>query len=108
MTMNTYAHTQSAAGASQTIKEAVRYSRKQARAARAATVMRLAGQVGPWVLFAILMVGGVHWTEFNREADAAGRVEVISAASTSAPDFEYFPHQYVNQAKRYEEHVQAF
>jgi len=56
----------------------------------------------------LLLVGGARW--FHRDAgtaqEAAAQPQTATQAETGT--FDYFPGQYVNQAKEAEEHIQAF
>lgn len=85
-----------------------RYSAADARGARSARAIHIGRSVGAALVFTVLTISVAYWTEFSREADAARRAPADSQVSISPAPFEYFPDQYVNQAKQSEEHIQAF
>ena len=57
---------------------------------------------------AILTVVVWYWAKFSIEADAATRPDVAPEVAVSGVAFEYFPDQYVNQARDREEPVPTF
>jgi hypothetical protein len=56
---------------------------------------------------AVLLVGGVQWSHRDAGAEQAAQ-QPESSAQAEPTAFDYFPAQYVNQAKEVEEHIQAF
>jgi hypothetical protein len=56
----------------------------------------------------VLAGGAAYWIDFTRQADAAARAQSQPQANGPSAEFEYFPSQYVNQAKEAEPHIQAY
>jgi hypothetical protein len=75
---------------------------------RSRNVIRLCRYFGSAILLAVLVSGAAYWIDFSRSADAAARAQAQTQESGTPAQFEYFPGQYVNQAKEREEHIQAF
>jgi hypothetical protein len=69
---------------------------------------RTAGYAAAALLVCVVAAGAAYWVDFSRQADAAARAQSESQAYRPSADFEYFPSQYVNQAKEAEAHIQAF
>jgi hypothetical protein len=69
---------------------------------------RTAGYAAAALLVCLLAGGAAYWVDFSRQADAAARAQSAPQANGPSADFEYFPGQYVNQAKEAEPHIQAF
>jgi hypothetical protein len=55
----------------------------------------------------VLLVGGAEWSHRDAATDQAA-AQPESAAQAEPTAFDYFPAQYLNQAKEVEEHIQAF
>ena len=60
------------------------------------------------LLVCVLAGGAAYWVDFARQADAAARAQSQPHANGPSAEFEYFPSQYVNQAKEAEPHIQAY
>lgn len=69
---------------------------------------RTAGYAAAALLVCVLAGGAAFWVDFTRQADAAARAQSQPQANGPSADFEYFPSQYVNQAKEAELHIQAY
>jgi hypothetical protein len=91
-----------------TTEQPGRYNAAETRGTRSARARRIGRSVGTALVFAVLTIGVAYWAKFSTEADAASRAAADSQVSISPAPFEYFPDQYVNQAKQAEEHIQAF
>jgi hypothetical protein len=63
---------------------------------------------GSILIIVALALGTAQWVQSSVDATAADAAQRISPVSPAAGQFEYFPSQYVNQAKQAEEHIQAF
>ena len=70
---------------------------------------KIARFVVPALFVAAAGAGVAYWSDFSGNAGAAAHASAPAeaAASVSAP-FEYFPAQYVNQAKESEQPVPSF
>jgi hypothetical protein len=69
---------------------------------------RTAGYAGAALLVCLLAAGAAYWVDFTQPADAAARATSEPQANAPTAAFEYFPSQYVNQAKEAEPHIQAY
>ena len=70
---------------------------------------QIARFVAPALLIAAAAAGVAYWGDFPRDAGAAARGSASAEAAASVPaPFEYFPAQYVNQAKEAEQPVPSF
>jgi hypothetical protein len=66
---------------------------------------RIAGSV---VVFVALAFGAVPWVHSGNDGAAIEPAQQQSDVRNAVGQVEYFPAQYVNQAKQPEEHIQAF
>jgi hypothetical protein len=57
---------------------------------------------------AVLLVGGARWSDRDAGPAQQAAVQPMAAAQAEPTAFDYFPDQYVNQAREVEEHIQAF
>ena len=57
---------------------------------------------------AVLLVGGARWSHRDEGTAQEASAQPTAAAQAEPTTFDYFPAQYVNQAKEVEEHIQAF
>src|SRR5688500_16177711 len=60
------------------------------------------------VLLCVLLLSVTTWVVNDVKSTHASTTVEAAAAAHPAPDFEYFPSRYVNQATDAEEHIQAF
>ena len=56
----------------------------------------------------MLLLGAVHWVGSGRYAPAVSAAQPEQAVGGAAASSDYFPAQYVNQAKEAGEDIQAF
>ena len=64
--------------------------------------------VGPIVVLIALVLGAAQWLHSGGDGAAPSAAQQAPAVGNSAPQFEYFPAQYVNQATESTEHIQGF
>ena len=57
---------------------------------------------------AVLLVGGAQWSQRDAVTAQETAPQSKAEAQVEPTTFDYFPAQYVNQAKEVEEHIQAF
>lgn len=57
---------------------------------------------------AVLLVGGARWSHRDAGTEQQAAAQPKAEAQAEPTKFDYFPAQYVNQAKEVEEHIQAF
>lgn len=57
---------------------------------------------------AVLLVGGAKWSQLDAEPAQEAAAQPKAEAQAGPATIDYFPAQYVNQAKEVEEHIQAF
>lgn len=60
------------------------------------------------ILAAVLLVAAAQWTQPGRGSGQHTATPEVKAGGSFSAEFDYFPDQYINQAKEPEEHVQAF
>ena len=81
---------------------------RQYSGSRSGRTPRMAGSAAAALLVCMVAGGAAYWVDFTRHADAVARVQSEPQAQAPSADFEYFPSQYVNQAKEVEPHIQAY
>ena len=60
------------------------------------------------ILAAVLLLVAARWTHFDEAGGQPSAKAEVRQSGDGSAKFEYFPDQYVNQAKDPEEHIQAF
>jgi hypothetical protein len=81
---------------------------RQCSGSRSRRAPRTAGYAAAALLVCVLAGGAAYWVDFTRQADAAAGTQSGPQANDPSAAFEYFPSQYVNQAKEAEPHIQAY
>jgi hypothetical protein len=81
---------------------------RQRSDSRSRRTPRTAGYAAAALLVCVLAGGAAYWVDFTQQADAAARAQSEPQAYRPTAHFEYFPSQYVNQAKEAEAHIQAY
>ena len=56
----------------------------------------------------VLLAGSVRWSQLNAGTAQEAAPQPKAEAQVEPATFDYFPAQYVNQAKEVEDHIQAF